>query len=45
MTTCDKTLATIPTLRDNGLVNTPAMVADRWQAREEEPGWPGILAT
>jgi hypothetical protein len=35
MNPCDKTLATIPVLRDNAVVGTPDMVADRWQARQE----------
>jgi hypothetical protein len=39
-----KTLARKPSLRDNGTGATPAMVADRWQARQEACGWRGLLA-
>jgi hypothetical protein len=43
MNPCDKTLATTLTLRDNAVVGTPDMVADRWQARQEAHGSPGIV--
>jgi hypothetical protein len=43
MTPCDKTLATTPALRDNVVVGTPDMVADRWQARQEAHGSPRIV--
>src|SRR5919108_2718362 len=39
-----KTLATKPALRDNVMVGMPAIGAERWQARQEALGWPGILA-
>jgi hypothetical protein len=44
MNPCDKTLATISVLRDNAVVGTPDMVADRWQARQEAYDPPGIVA-
>jgi hypothetical protein len=43
MNACDKTLAT-PPLRDNGLVGTPDIMADGWQARVDVRGRQGILA-
>jgi hypothetical protein len=45
MNPCDKILATTPTLRDNAVVRTPDMVADRWQARQEAHGLTEIVAT
>jgi hypothetical protein len=33
MSACDKNLATISALRDNGIVGAPDMVADGWPAR------------
>jgi hypothetical protein len=41
---CDKNLATMGLLRDNTVVGTPAVVADRWQAQQKARGWQGILA-
>jgi hypothetical protein len=40
---CDKTLATTPALRDNAVVGMLDTVADRWQARQEAHGSPGIV--
>jgi hypothetical protein len=45
MKTCDKTLATIPTLRDNAVVGPLHTVAGRWQAPQKTHGSPGIVAT
>jgi hypothetical protein len=38
---CDKILATMGLLRDNSVVGTPAVVADRWQAPQKARGWQG----
>ena len=45
MKACDKTLATTLTLRDNAVIGTPAMVADRWPVRQEAHGSPEIVDT
>jgi hypothetical protein len=44
MKACDKILATMGLLRDNSVIGTPAMVADRWHAPQKACGWQRILA-
>jgi hypothetical protein len=44
MKACDKILATLGLLRDNSVVGTPAVLADRWQAQQKARGRQGILA-
>jgi hypothetical protein len=44
MKACDKILATMGLLRDNSVIGTPAMVADRWHAPQRVHGRQGILA-
>jgi len=44
MKACDKILATMGLLRDNRVIGTPAMVADRSRAPQKARGWRGILA-
>jgi hypothetical protein len=44
MKACDKPLATTALLRDNGIIGTPYIMADRWQARQKSLAWQGSLA-
>jgi hypothetical protein len=44
MKACDKILATMGLLRDNSIIGTPAMVAERWHAPQKAHGRQGILA-
>jgi hypothetical protein len=44
MKACDKILATMGLLRDNSVIGTPAMVADRWHAPQKAHSRQGILA-
>jgi hypothetical protein len=44
MKACNKILATMGLLRDNSVVGTPAVVADRWQTQQKARDREGILA-